>query len=368
MSQIASSAALQPALRPLSRTAPERSRAVAVWLFAVAVMVVAMVVVGGATRLTGSGLSITEWKPLKGALPPLSQADWLAEFRNYQRIPQYQFVNRGMSLDAFKPLFWWEWAHRLLGRTVGLVFFGPLIAFVALRRMPRRLLWPCVVILALGGLQGAIGWWMVSSGVFTAERTAVAPERLAVHLGLALALFCACIWTGLEAWSGPGRPGGEAVVWRRVAAALGGLVFMQSILGALVAGNKAGLIYNDWPLMGGRLIPSDYAGARPGLWATLAHSQAAVQFNHRIGAYLLFAGAIAFAVAAARSSRLSRGVKTLALALAGGVTLQALLGVSTLMSGATLSLSLLHQLGAVTVLAIATALAWRSQRQAFQVS
>lgn len=341
------------------REAPERSRAVAVWLFAMAALVFAMVLVGGATRLTGSGLSITEWKPLSGALPPLGAAAWAAEFRRYEQIPQYRLVNAGMTLAQFKPLFWWEWAHRLLGRLVGLVFFAPLIAFVALRRLPRRLVGRCATILALGGLQGLVGWWMVASGL--TRRIAVAPERLATHLGLALLIFVLCVWTGLEAWCGPAQNRQACDRrWRLWAAGLTGLVFGQSLLGALVAGNKAGMVYTDWPLMDGRWFPADYAG--PGVWSTLAHSLAAVQFNHRLGAYTVFALAVAFALAAVRSTSLARPVKTLAVALAAIVTLQASLGIVTLRWGAPLGLSLAHQLGAVALLTTATALAWRARR------
>jgi len=340
----------------------ERSRTTAVWLFAVAALVFAMVLVGGATRLTGSGLSITEWKPLSGALPPLSASAWAAEFAHYRQIPQYRLVNAGMTLTEFKPLFWWEWAHRLLGRLVGLVFFVPFAALLVLRRLPRRLIGRCCAILALGGLQGGVGWWMVASGL--SKRVSVAPERLATHLGLALLIFALCVWTGLEAWSGPGRVAADQArtwrTWRIAAAGVAALVFGQSLLGALVAGNKAGMVDTDWPLMGGRWFPADYAG--PGLWSTLAHSLPAVQFNHRMGAYTVFAVAVAFAVAAARSATLAPQVRALAVGLAGVVTLQAVLGVATLTTAAPLGLSLAHQLGAVLLLTTATTLAWRIRR------
>src|ERR1700760_3342628 len=170
-------------LRMTSFLRSDRSRPVAIWLFATAFLVLCMVVVGGATRLTGSGLSITEWKPVTGVIPPLSQHGWMDEFQKYQRIPQYQFVNRGMTLAAFKGIYWWEWTHRLLGRLLGVVFALPLIVFVVLRRLPRRLIWRVVVLFFLGGLQGLVGWWMVKSGL--EARVTVAPERLATHLGLA---------------------------------------------------------------------------------------------------------------------------------------------------------------------------------------
>lgn len=338
----------------------ERSEAVATWLFAVAALVMAMVVVGGATRLTGSGLSITEWRPVTGALPPLSDQAWIAEFQKYQRIPQYEFVNRGMTLAAFKSIYWWEWAHRLLGRLVGVVFALPFVVFLVTRTIPRRMIWRCAVILLLGAAQGAVGWWMVASGL--ADRVSVAPERLATHLGLALIIFCACVWNGLEAWWGKARlgyglPGG----WRAFGLVLAAFVLVQSLLGALVAGNAAGLVYNDWPLMNGQVFPRDYAAAGQGLWRTLLHSQAAVQFNHRMGAYLLFVVAWVFAIAAQRA-RLPGPVRALAWLLALAVTAQATLGIATLMALVPLSLGLAHQIGAVVVLTVAVTLAWRIRR------
>ncbi|MDB5460049.1 MAG: cytochrome oxidase assembly, partial [Caulobacteraceae bacterium] len=176
------------------------ARPVAIWLFVVAAMVFAMVILGGSTRLTNSGLSITQWKPLSGTIPPLSPAAWMAEFHNYQQIPQYRIMNQGMSLEGFKAIYWWEWSHRLLGRIIGVAFAAPFFFFLLTRRIPSRLIWRCWVLLGLGGLQGAVGWWMVASGL--ADRTEVAPERLTIHLGLALVVFCLLVWTGLEAWSG----------------------------------------------------------------------------------------------------------------------------------------------------------------------
>ena len=335
----------------------DRSRPVAIWLFAVAFLVLCMVLVGGATRLTGSGLSITEWKPISGVIPPLSQKAWLAEFANYQRIPQYQFVNRGMSLAAFKGIYWWEWTHRLLGRLLGVVFFVPFVVFLALRRLPTRLIWRCVVLFLLGGLQGLVGWWMVASGL--EGRVTVAPERLATHLGLALILYVALIWTACEAWEGAPRPSYQPR-WALAALGLAVLVYVQSLLGALVAGNQAGLIYNDWPLMAGQVFPRAYIDG--GLFHSLLHSQAAVQFNHRLVAYILFASALGLAIAAFRAPALARQTRRQFVVLAGLVTLQAGLGIATLMAHAPLSLSAMHQAGAAVVLACATALAWRSQR------
>lgn len=335
----------------------DRSRPVAIWLFIVAAMVFAMVVVGGATRLTDSGLSITEWQPIMGALPPMSDQAWRESFELYKQIPQFQLVNPDMTLEGYKEIFWWEWAHRLLGRTVGAVYAIPFVIFLIRRDIPRRLVWRCAAMLGLGGLQGLVGWWMVSSGL--SERVSVAPERLMTHLGLALALFVALIWTAMDAWNGSPRVE-ERSPWRGWALAFLGAVFFQSLLGALVAGNDAGFVYNDWPLMNGRFFPADYAGA--GFWGTLAHSQAAVQFNHRIFAYVLFVAAIAMAVMARRDRALVVDGKNAALAVAVVVLLQGALGVWTLMAAVPISLGVLHQAGAAVLLAVTTVFAWRVRR------
>ena len=341
---------------------PDRNRAVAVWLFATAALVFLMVVVGGVTRLTGSGLSITEWKPIMGAIPPLNDAQWAEAFDKYKQIPQYAQVNVGMTLGEFQGIFWWEWLHRLIGRLVGLVFGLPLVVFLLCRAapprsifrqwaMPDRLIWRCVLLLALGGLQGLIGWWMVSSGL--SERVSVAPERLATHLGLAFVLFAALIWTGLEAWNGEdhGRPPSG---WARGAALLVGLVFVQCLLGALVAGGHAGLVYTDWPLMNGDLLP-------PADWSlgagALLHDQALTQFNHRLVAYGLLIAVSIYAFQAWRW-RVAEGMGLGAFTLAGVVWIQALLGVVTLINAVPVWLGVLHQAGAAVVLAVATINLW----------
>ncbi|MDO9587100.1 MAG: COX15/CtaA family protein [Brevundimonas sp.] len=339
----------------------DQNRAVAVWLFVCAVLVFAMVVVGGVTRLTGSGLSITEWKPIMGALPPMNAADWSEAFEKYRAIPQYAQVNAGMSLAEFQGIFWWEWAHRLLGRLIGAAFALPFAAFMILRQMPRRLILRCAVLLGLGGLQGLIGWWMVSSGL--SERVDVAPERLAVHLGLALLIFMGLIWTGLEAWNGESH-NRTPVVWSRGAAVLLGAIFVQCLLGGLVAGAKAGFVYTDWPLMNGTVLaPVDWSAG--GL--AFLHDQALVQFNHRIGAYALLVGGTVYAVQAWRW-RLAEGSGAAAFAVAAALWLQALLGIATLMNATPLWLGALHQAGAALVLAAATINLWlvrRSQARLF---
>jgi len=336
-----------------------RSRPVAIWLLFVALVIFAMVVVGGATRITGSGLSITEWRPVSGVVPPLSKAAWEHLFQLYQATPQYRDVNRGMSLAEFKSIFWWEWSHRLLGRLVGVTVAVPLFVLGVTRRIPGRLLWRCLLLFALGGLQGFIGWWMVKSGL--ENRVSVAPERLATHLGLALFLYAATLWTAMEAWSGQARaraprPQG----WGSASIAFAILVFFQCLLGALVAGDKAGLIDNDWPLMNGWIFPPDYAAGS--LWGTLAHSAPAVQFNHRIVAYLVVIAAVGVTGAGLNSRVLTGQSRALALAVGLVAILQAVLGILTLINAVPPALAICHQAGAVLLLTAATALAWRVRR------
>ena len=335
----------------------DRSRAVAIWLLTVAVLVLGMVVVGGSTRLTGSGLSITQWKPISGALPPLSLADWQAEFARYRAIPQFQFVNPTMTLDQFRFIYWWEWSHRLLGRLLGVVFLAPFLWFAVRREIPRRLFWRLGGLFVLGGLQGLVGWWMVASGL--SERVYVAPERLMIHLGLAFALLAALVWTAMDAWAGWARQTLPSP-WGGRALGLVGLIYLQILLGALVAGNHAGLVYNDWPLFAGHLIPQDYAGA--GLWATLAHSQGAVQLHHRLVAYLLMVVALVMGAAAWRSSYLAPASKRLAVGVALLVILQAAMGVATLIWRVPIGLGVAHQLMAALTLSVAVAFAWRVRR------
>lgn len=331
---------------------PERAKSTALWLVAIAAMIAAMVVVGGATRVTGSGLSITEWRPVSGVIPPLSHHAWEDMFALYRQTPQYRLLNQGMSLAQFQGIYWWEWAHRLLGRLIGAVFLVPFLGLVAARRLPKRLIWRCAILFALGGVQGGVGWWMVKSGL--EARTSVAPERLAAHLGLALLLMCACAWTALEAWFGP-RPRQRVAAPRlsAITATFLVLVFVQCLLGALVAGNHAGLVDADWPLMGGRLIPSDYwAGS---VWGTIAHNSSSVQFDHRLLAYVLLAVGASLAVACRR-------LRGLALAVAAMLLVQAALGIATLLLTVPLPLALAHQFVAAGLISLATALAWRARR------
>lgn len=342
----------------------DRSSITAIWLACVALLVMAMVVVGGITRLTESGLSITEWAPITGALPPMSDAEWARQFEAYRQTTQYAQLNAGMSLEAFKGIFWWEWAHRLLGRLIGVAFAVPFFVLLLLRKIPQRLVWRCWVLLGLGGLQGAVGWWMVASGL--AGRVDVAPERLTVHLGLALLIFVGLVWTALEAWQGEDHSRPPAG-WSRGAAALLGLVFVQCLLGGLVAGNDAGRVFTDWPMFEGRMWPPvDWSlGA-----AAFLHDQGLVQLMHRLGGYAVFLFSLGFLVQALRW-KLAEGVPSAAMVLVGAVVIQAMLGIATLMTALNPWLAGLHQAGGVIVLALATWLLWlvrRSQPRMFTSS
>ncbi len=329
-------------------TSRDRSRDRALiyaWLVVVAAMIVAMVVVGGATRLTHSGLSITEWQPIHGVVPPLNDAQWQEEFAKYQQIPEYRLINPDMTLAEFKGIFWWEWAHRLLGRLIGVVVLVPLIGLWASGRIETALKPKLVVIFLLGGLQGAVGWWMVASGL--TQRTDVSQYRLATHLTLACIILAYVVWVarGLK----PVRAESAPVGVRWVAALVVALAFIQIFLGGLVAGLDAGLTLNTWPLMDGSLVPSGLFTRSPA-WVNVFENVTTVQFDHRLGAYLLFALALGHALQARNTS--VAGSAWLLVAL---VTVQAGLGIATLVTVVPLPLALLHQLGAVIVLIAAVA-------------
>lgn len=325
-------------------------RAVGWWLVAVALLVAAMVALGGLTRLTGSGLSITEWKPVSGIVPPLTEQSWQTEFAHYRAIPQYRLENAGMSLSEFKSIFWWEWAHRLLGRLAGAVFLLPFLAFAAMGAIPRRD-WPRMVFLfALGGLQGVVGWWMVTSGLET--RVSVSQYRLAIHLGVAIVLFGALLWTALDYLrrDGVARTSARSAL-RSFAFVLAGLVYLQMLLGALVAGLHAGLIYNTWPSMNGRFAPEDALVLRP-WWKNMFENPGLAQFDHRMLAYLVALAAAAFRIAVHRGNA-PGNLRASSNALIAMVLVQIALGIATLLNQAPLALSAVHQLTAVAVFAAA---------------
>jgi cytochrome c oxidase assembly protein subunit 15 len=333
-----------------------RPAEVQAWLFAVAALVVLMVMVGGATRLTDSGLSITEWQPILGAIPPLTDADWQDAFAKYRQIPEYREINRGMSLDAFKVIFWWEWAHRFLGRIIGVAFAVPLVLFWVSGRLPKGLGLPLVGLLGLGGLQGAIGWYMVQSGL--TEGVDVSPYRLALHLTLALVILGLLVWVALglaPARSGPILLRTATPAQRRTAWLLVGLLYVQVVAGAFVAGHKAGLTYNTWPLMDGQLIPGGLLTLSP-WWMNAVENITAIQFTHRILAYAIVALGLWHAVSVWRTADDARQEWT-ALLLGAGLLGQAALGVATLLSvddaKIPVVLGIAHQAGAALLIVVA---------------
>jgi cytochrome c oxidase assembly protein subunit 15 len=319
------------------------------WLIAVAVLIAAMVLVGGVTRLTESGLSIVEWKPVSGVLPPLSDQAWTDAFEAYKQIPQYQEINADMTLSEFKTIFWWEFCHRLLGRVIGAAYLLPFLFFLwrgALTGELRKRLWS---IFALGALQGVVGWWMVASGL--TERVEVSQYRLATHLVLALVIFAAIVWTlrEVKGEQAPDAPPRVKFFGRAILV----VTFVQIYLGALVAGLRAGLVYNTWPSIDGGFVPT---AARVWYedpwWRNLFENALTVQFDHRMTAYALFLLALWHAVDATRS-RANAAVVNGAWLLFAAIMVQAVLGILTLLGQVPLPLALTHQAVAIVVLTLA---------------
>jgi cytochrome c oxidase assembly protein subunit 15 len=330
---------MYPVHRSISRTRP---RAIAHWLLAVAALVLLMVVIGGITRLTESGLSMVRWEPISGAVPPLNADQWNAEFAAYKATPEYAKVNHGMSLPEFKRIFFWEYLHRLIGRLIGLAFALPLAWFAWKRAIPRGYGWRLTALLALGGLQGAIGWWMVASGLI--DRPDVSHVRLAIHLLAALFIFSGLIWTALDLrllardhQAHPARLPGIVIV------ALG-LLAIQLLLGAFTAGLDAGFAYASWPKMGDEWFPAGTPMLEPAL-SNLVDNPIVVQFVHRWFAWAATAGAVALALRTRPKSPAT------AWTIIGIVALQIILGIATLLSGVAIPIAVAHQLVAALLLA-----------------
>jgi cytochrome c oxidase assembly protein subunit 15 len=404
------SAITQPAAGAASAAAPQL-RPIAIWLLCCCGMIFVMVVIGGVTRLTVSGLSITEWQPVTGILPPLSQAAWAAEFEKYRQIPQYRLVNYGMSLDEFKTIYWWEYVHRLWGRLIGFAYAVPLLYFLVRRQLPRGLLMPLAGILALGFAQGALGWYMVTSGL--ADRVLVSQYRLVAHLALALLIYAATLWLALDLLSNPrynapsphpnpplpgldpgiaeegvhrratANPpplGGEGVIrdratatpsslagegrvgagWRRASEAILALVALTILAGGFVAGLNAGLTYNTFPLMDGSFVPAGYAQLEPFI-RNWFENVAAVQFDHRLLAMTTAAGVLALWLAGWRTA-LPPPARLALHALLAATLLQFALGVATLILVMPIPLAAAHQAGAVILLTAAIILRHRLRR------
>jgi cytochrome c oxidase assembly protein subunit 15 len=326
-----------------------RRRAIRRWLLAVAALVFLTLLVGGATRLTESGLSIVEWKPVTGSIPPLSDSAWQTEFEKYQATTQYQQLNRGMTVSEFKTIYWWEWTHRILGRLIGAAFLFPFLFFLWRGWIPRGLKIRLWGIFALGGLQGAVGWWMVASGLV--GRVSVSQYRLAFHLTLACVIYAALLWTAQSLSNRsvltlPRR-------MRMSALALMALVLLQIYAGALVAGIDAGLTYNTWPLIDGSLIPSsERLFFVVPAWRSFFENDLLVQFNHRTLAYILCI-AVALHLIDVLRGRATAVARNSALAVACAVLLQAGLGIVTLLHQAPLPLALMHQGMAIVLLTLA---------------
>ena len=324
------------------------------WLYIIAFLVAVMVLVGGATRLTDSGLSITEWAPVSGIIPPLSLADWAIEFDKYRTTTEYKTINKGMSLDAFKVIFWWEWGHRFLGRMLGFVVILPLIGFWVAGKLPSWIKPALIGMVVLGGFQGFIGWWMVKSGL--TDRVDVSQIRLAVHLTMACIIFVATIWLARSLVSHTEHAHPQ-LAWQGGALTL--LLLVQIFIGGLVAGLDAGMAYNTWPLMEGAFVPTGLLAIEPTL-LNFTDNAKTVQFVHRITAYLLWGAALAHMAITIRqvggTTHSRRAILVFIL-----ISVQALIGISTLILQVPISWALAHQFGGVVLLAVITA-HWRAFR------
>lgn len=333
-----------------------KNRAVRIWLYTVLLVLFALVVVGGATRLTDSGLSITEWKPIHGVIPPLSVAEWQEELEKYRQIPEYQEINKGMSMEAFKVIYWWEWAHRFLARFVGLIFAVPLVVFWVSGRLQSALKPRLLILLALGGLQGFIGWWMVASGL--TERTDVSQYRLATHLTLAAIIFAGVMWVarGLA----PHQTQRASSQTKTGAMLLTLMVLLQIYVGGLVAGLNAGYSFNTWPMMDGRLVPDQLLLLEP-VWRNFFENPKTVQFMHRMLAYLIFIAAFVHVWRTIMREGAGETHSRRAVVLAALVTCQAMIGIMTLVLQVPLGWGLAHQGMGLIILGFAVA-HWRAAK------
>ncbi|UNE55309.1 COX15/CtaA family protein [Bartonella machadoae] len=333
-----------------------------VWLYSILLLCLAIVLVGGATRLTGSGLSITEWKPIHGVIPPIGVEQWQEEFLKYQQIAQYKLLNRDMTLSAFKTIFWWEWAHRVLGRLVGLVALFGLIWFWVTKRIEKNILFQLAVVPILIALQGFIGWWMVASGIGQSNLTSVSQYRLAFHLITAcfVIIFVTYLARGLAHYSE--KPANQKV--QSFAGWLVILILIEIYLGALVAGLHAGKVYNTWPLMDGQIVPDGLLQHNP-VWINFFENPLTVQFIHRFFAYFLFITAVIHTLYVQRNVPHSTHSRR-AFVLCIMITIQAMLGVLTLLHEVPISLGLVHQSVALGVLCFSVA-HWRATKGAYPV-
>nr|WP_208435764.1 COX15/CtaA family protein [Bartonella phoceensis] len=347
-------------LTPLTPLQKKNRKQIRMWLNSILLLCLAIVLVGGATRLTGSGLSITEWKPIHGVIPPISLEQWQEEFLKYQQIAQYKLLNSDMPLSAFKVIFWWEWAHRVLGRLVGLVALLGLIWFWATKRIEKNILLQLSIVPVLIALQGAIGWWMVASGIGQSNLTSVSQYRLAFHLITAcfVIIFVTYLSRGLIEYSE--KPANQRIQY--FAGWLVVLILIEIYLGALVAGLHAGKVYNTWPLMDGQIIPDGLLQRNP-VWLNVFENPLTVQFIHRFFAYFLFFTAIVHALYLRKNVPHSTHSRR-AFFICIMITVQALLGILTLLHEVPISLGLIHQSVALVTLCFSVA-HWRATKGAY---
>lgn len=335
-----------PATNPLTQEMPVNTKPIAIWLLAICLMIFLMVAIGGITRLTESGLSITEWKPVTGAIPPLTELAWEEEFKKYQQIPEYQVINRGMNLEEFKQIYFWEYLHRLWGRLIGLVFAVPFLWFLIRRQLQGRMALACFGLFILGGLQGLVGWWMVKSGL--SIRTDVSQYRLAAHLTLAILIFIFAFHLALKILIHDVRNRnriGSRIRW------LDGflvLLLLQVVFGALVAGTDAGFAYNTWPDMDGTLLPPGLYQTSP-FWLSALEDVTTIQFNHRTMAYMILAYVLMLLWRVRNSP--SRIEKSYFWGLFNLILFQAILGIATLLSSVAIFMAVPHQLGVLVIIA-----------------
>jgi len=330
-------------------------RAIAIWLLVVCALIFMMVVLGGVTRLTRSGLSIVEWQPLLGAIPPLTHADWLSLFEKYKLTPEYQKVNAGMDLAGFQSIFWLEYFHRLLGRLIGLAFLLPFVYFLVRKQIERVLAPKLWLLFALGAAQGLLGWLMVASGLVDVPR--VSPYRLTAHLGLAILIYAAALWVALGLLCPKSQAVDSVAPLRRFGLAVTALVFFMILTGGFVAGTHAGFAFNDWPFMHGRLAPEGLYTLDP-WWVNLFENIATVQFNHRLVAYLLCLVIPAYWFVARQHNLVAR-TRSLFHLLLAMLALQVALGIATLIYVVPVPLAAAHQAGALLLLTLALLISHR---------
>lgn len=341
---------------------PKNHQYTSLWLFFCAGMIFMMAVIGAITRLTESGLSMVEWQPLIGAIPPLNEAEWQRVFDAYRQTPEYQVKNAGMSMAAFKDIFFWEWFHRLWGRLIGLVFALPLLWFIVRGTVRGSLLWQLLGLLALGGLQGFIGWFMVQSGLI--DRPNVSHYRLAMHLSCALLLYSLCLWQGMALMPTAHKPHFIWPAWFRKAGwSCLAILAITIIYGAFVAGLDAGLVYNSFPLMNGHVFPEDGLFLNP-IWRNFLENHGTVQFTHRMLAFATTAAIIAWAIKGMKMSDVPTATRRLFIGIKAMVLIQVTLGISTVLLHVPVWLGALHQAGAIMLLTLLLCLLFDGRKRA----